>query len=57
MFILDEQDAGLADEIHESFAMRCVAHPTLMTGVPEKIALAEAVLAEADWVASGVPAP
>ena len=57
VFILDEQDADLADEIHESFGMRCVARPTLMTGVPEKIALAEAVLAEADSVASGVTAP
>jgi len=47
VFILDEQDAGLIEQIEAETALRCTAYPTLMSGPAEKQALARAALAEA----------
>ena len=47
MFILDEQDAGLVDQIEAETSLRCTATQTLMSGPAEKRALAQAALAEA----------
>ena len=47
VFILDEQDAGLVDQIEAETSLRCTATQTLMSGPAEKRALAQAALAEA----------
>ena len=47
IFILDEQDAGLVDQIEAETSLRCTATQTLMSGPAEKRALAQAALAEA----------
>ena len=47
VFILDEEDAGLAGAIEAETGLRCLAMPTLMSGAAEKRALAEAALAAA----------
>ena len=47
VFILDEQDADLVDQIEAETSLRCTATQTLMSGPAEKRALAQAALAEA----------
>ena len=47
VFILDEQDADLVDQIEAETSLRCTATQTLMSGQAEKRALAQAALAEA----------
>ena len=47
VFILDEQDASLVDQIEAETSLRCTATQTLMSGPAEKRALAQAALAEA----------
>ena len=47
VFILDEQDAGLVEQIEAETSLRCTATQTLMSGPAEKRALAQAALAEA----------
>lgn len=45
IFILDEQDAELVEQIEAEAGLRCAALPTLMSGPAEKQALASAALA------------
>ena len=47
VFIVDEQDAELVEQIEAETALRCAVYPTLMSGPAEKQALARAALAEA----------
>ena len=44
VFILDEQDAALVEQVEAETALRCLALPTLMSGPAEKQALARAAL-------------
>ena len=48
VFIVDEQDAALADQIEAETPLRCLALPTLMSGPAEKQALARAALVAAE---------
>ena len=47
IFILDEQDAALVEQVKAETRLRCLALPTLMSGPAEKQALAQAALAAA----------
>ena len=51
VFILDDEDAALVDEVQAETGLRCVATPTLMSGIAEKEALARATLAAAERAA------
>ena len=44
IFILDEQDAALVEQVEAETPLRCLALPTLMSGPAEKQALAQAAL-------------
>jgi LPPG:FO 2-phospho-L-lactate transferase len=44
-FVLDEQDAAMADTITAETGVRCIVTPTIMRGADEKRALAEATIA------------
>jgi len=45
LFVLDEVDAGMADSVRAEVGVECLVTPTLMSGAPEKLALAAATLA------------
>ena len=47
IFILDEQDAALVEQVKAETRLRCLALPTLMSGPAEKQVLAQAALAAA----------
>lgn len=51
IFILDEQDAALVEQVEAEIALRCLALPTLMSGPAEKQALAQAALDAAQGIA------
>ena len=51
VFILDEQDAALVEQVEAETALRCLALPTLMSGPAEKQALARAALDAAQDIA------
>ena len=51
VFILDEQDAALVEQVEAETALRCLALPTLMSGPAEKQALARAALDAVQGVA------
>lgn len=51
IFILDEQDAALVEQVEAETALRCLARPTLMSGPAEKQALAQAALNAAQDIA------
>ena len=51
IFILDEQDAALVEQVEAETALRCLALPTLMSGLAEKQALAQAALNAAQDIA------
>lgn len=51
IFILDEQDAALVEQVEAETALRCIALPTLMSGLAEKRALAQAALDAAQDIA------
>lgn len=44
-FVVDEQDAAMADAIEAETGVRCIVTPTIMRGAAEKRALAEATIA------------
>ena len=44
-FVVDEQDAAMADTIAAETGVRCIVTPTIMRGAAEKRALAEATIA------------
>jgi LPPG:FO 2-phospho-L-lactate transferase len=44
-FVVDEQDAAMADAIAAETGVRCIVTPTIMRGAAEKRALAEATIA------------
>ena len=52
VFVLDEQDESLREQIERETGVRCVATQTLMHGPAEKRALAEATLAAAAAVSA-----
>ena len=51
VFILDEQDAALVEQVEAETTLRCLALPTLMSGPAEKQALALAALDAAQGIA------
>ena len=57
LFILDQEDAALVEQVIAETGMRCIALPTLMTDISAKRSLAQATVEAALAIAAeGRPA-